>query len=72
LLLIASASRSGSPGISGPLRAGRGFSVAKDVNPVIDLFFEFVFVDAAVDLDGAEEVANTFVGQKRQKYRTNF
>ena len=30
------------------------------MNPVIDLFFEFVFVDEAVDLDGAEKVADAF------------
>jgi hypothetical protein len=27
------------------------------VNPFVDLFLEFVFVDEAVDLQGAEEVA---------------
>jgi hypothetical protein len=29
--------------------------VAKHLNPV-DLFFEFVFIDEAVDLDGAEKI----------------
>jgi len=27
------------------------------MNPVVDLFFELVFVDEAVDLQGAEKVA---------------
>jgi hypothetical protein len=36
------------------------------------LFLEFVLVDEAVDLDGAEEVADAFAGQKCQKDRTNF
>ena len=27
-----------------------GFGVAEDVNPFVDLFLEFVFVDEAVDL----------------------
>ena len=30
------------------------------MNPVVDLFFELVFVDEAVDLQGAEEVADAF------------
>jgi hypothetical protein len=30
------------------------------VNPIVDLFFELVFVDEAVDLQGAEEVADAF------------
>jgi len=38
--------------------AWRGHGVAKDLSPFVDLFFEFVFVDEAVDLDGAEEVAD--------------
>ena len=40
--------------------AGGGFGFSEDVNPVVDLLFEFVFVDEAVDLDGAEEVADAF------------
>jgi hypothetical protein len=40
LLRIASASRSGSPGISGPWVPGRRFGVAEDVNPFVDLFFD--------------------------------
>lgn len=31
-----------------------------------------LFCDEAVDLEGAEEVANTFAGPKRQKDLTNF
>ena len=54
-LLIASASRSGSPGISGPLVPGAGFGLAEDMNPVVDVFFELVFVDEVVDLKRAEE-----------------
>jgi len=30
------------------------------VNPVVDLFFEFNFIDEAVDLKGAEAVADAF------------
>ena len=37
-----------------------GFGVAKNLNPVVDLVFELVFVDEAVDLHGAEEVADAF------------
>ena len=40
--------------------AGGGFGVAEYLDPVVDLFFEFVFVDEAVDLHGAEEVADAF------------
>ena len=40
--------------------AGGGFGIAEYFNPVVDLFFEFVFVDEAVDLRGAEEVADAF------------
>ena len=50
LLLIASASRSGPPGISGPLVPGAGFGIAEDLYPVVDLFFEFSLVDEAVNL----------------------
>ena len=60
LLRIASASRSGSPGMRGPLVPGAGLVFLKDVNPVVDLFLEFVFVDETVDLHGAEKVADTF------------
>ena len=57
LLRIASAARSGSPG--GPGRWCRErVGAAKDSNPFVDLLFEFVFVDEAVDLDGAEEVGS--------------
>jgi hypothetical protein len=40
--------------------AGGRLGVAEDVNPVVDLFFKFVFVDKAVDLNRAEEVADAF------------
>jgi len=30
------------------------------LNPVVDLFFELVFVDETIDLQGAEEVADAF------------
>jgi hypothetical protein len=49
-------------GIAGDQRAvgaGRRFGVSEDVNPFVDLFFEFVFVDEAVDLERAEEMADT-------------
>jgi hypothetical protein len=36
------------------------------VNPLVDLLFEFVFVDEAVDLDGAEEVADVFADTARR------
>jgi hypothetical protein len=45
-------------GIAGNQRAfgaGGRFRVAKYLNPVVDLFLELVFVDEAVDLQGAEE-----------------
>ena len=48
-------------GVAGDQRAvcaGCGFGFAKDMNPVVDLFFELVFVD----LEGAEEVADAFDG----------
>ena len=35
--------------------AGGEFGVAEGFDPIVDLFFEFIFVDEAVDLDGAEE-----------------
>ena len=38
----------------------RRFGFAEHLNPIVDLFFEFVFVDEAVDLHGAEEVADAF------------
>ena len=44
--------------------AGSGFGISKHSNPVVDLFFELVFVDEAVDLNGAEEVADAFAGPK--------
>ena len=40
-------------GVERAVCAGSGFGVAKDANPFIDLFFEFVFVDQAVDLHRA-------------------
>jgi hypothetical protein len=40
---------SGSPGISGPLVPGRRFGVSKNLNPVVDLFFEFVSVDEVIN-----------------------
>src|SRR5947199_3437193 len=40
--------------------AGCGLGVSKDVNPFVDLLFEFIFLDEAVDLHGAEEVADAF------------
>jgi hypothetical protein len=51
--------------MSGPLVPGGGLGVAKDVNPLVDLFFEFVFIDEAVDLHGAEEMPDAFAGLKR-------
>jgi len=47
-------------GDQGAVGSRRGFGFAEDLNPVVDLFFEFVFVDEAVDLHGAEEVADAF------------
>jgi hypothetical protein len=44
--------------------AGGGLGVAEDVNPVVDLFFKFVFVDKTVDLESAEEVADAFADAK--------
>ena len=46
--------------MSGPVGAGGGLGVAEDVNPFVDLVFELVFVDEAVDLQGAEEMADAF------------
>ena len=57
LLLTASASISGSPGIKGPLDTGACFVFSKDLNPVLDLFFELVFVDEAIDPGAAPCVA---------------
>jgi hypothetical protein len=31
------------------------------VNPIVDLFFELVFIDEAVDLEGVEEMPDAFV-----------
>jgi len=31
--------------------------------PFVDLFFEFVLIDEAVDLDGAEEMADAFASR---------
>jgi hypothetical protein len=35
------------------------------LNPFVDLFFKFVFVDEAVDFYGAEEVADAFADAAR-------
>ena len=40
--------------------AGGGFGIAENLNPVVDLFFELVLVDEAVDLHGTEEVTDAF------------
>jgi hypothetical protein len=40
--------------------SGGGFGVVKDFNPFVDLSFELIFVDEAVDLHGAEKVADAF------------
>src|SRR5690349_24574049 len=40
--------------------AGGRLGAAEDVNPFVDLLFELVLVDEAVDLHGAEEVADAF------------
>ena len=39
--------------------AGRWFGVAEDVDPFVDLFFELIFVDEAIDLHSPEEMADT-------------
>ena len=39
--------------------AGRRFSIAENFNPLVDLFFELVFVDEAIDLHGAEETGRS-------------
>ena len=39
--------------------AGRRFSIAENFNPLVDLFFELVFVDEAIDLHGAEEMGRS-------------
>ena len=57
MLRIASASLSGIARDQRTACARRWLGFSEDVNPVVDLFFEFVFVDEAIDLDGAEEVA---------------
>src|SRR5687768_16855277 len=68
LLLIASASRSGSPGISGPLVPEAGLVLRKTRIHSSICFFEFVFVDEAVDLQGAEKVADVFTGVLRRDF----
>jgi hypothetical protein len=69
LLRIASAARSGSHG--GPGRWCRErVGAAKDSNPFVDLLFEFVFVDEAVDLDGAEEVGSLQISACTERGRT--
>ncbi len=50
-LRIASASRSGSPGMRGPLVPGAGL-VLRKTRIHSSICFEFVFVDEAVDLHG--------------------
>jgi len=47
--------------------AGGRFSLAEDVNPFVDLFFELVFVDEAVDLHGAEEMPDVFADASRSR-----
>ena len=37
--------------------AGRRFSIAENFNPLVDLFFELVFVDEAIDPGAAPCVA---------------
>ena len=39
---------------------------SENLNPVIDLFFEFVLVDEAVDLHGAEDVADAVLTTNRK------
>ena len=49
-------------GIAGDQRAGGAGSrlgVAEDVNPFVDVFFEFIFVDEAIDLHSPEEMVDT-------------
>ena len=45
--------------MSGPWVPGAGL-VFERPNPLVDLFFEFVLVDEAVNLDGPEEMADVF------------
>ena len=54
--------------MSGPLVPGAGF--AKGLDPLIDLLFEFVFVDEAVDLQGAEKMTAAFRAQRRKRRTT--
>jgi hypothetical protein len=35
--------------------AGRGLGVSENPDPFVDLVFEFIFVDEAVDLQGAKK-----------------
>jgi hypothetical protein len=51
-------SRSGSPGSAG--QWGRVWCCERRESPVVDLSFELIFVDEAVDLHGAEKVADAF------------
>ena len=60
LLRIASASLSGSPGMSGPLVPGAGLVFRNTRIHSSICFFKFVFVDESVNLHGAEEVADAF------------
>ena len=60
LLRIASASRSGSPGMRGPLVPGAGLVFLKDLNPVVHLRFELDGVDKPVDPHGPEGVTDPF------------
>ena len=55
---MASASRSGSPGIRGPGRPRRRAGVAEDADPFVDLALELVRVDEAVDPQRPEKVAD--------------
>jgi len=60
-------------GIAGDQRTaavGSGFGAAKNANPFVDLFFEFVFVDEAVDPHGAEEVGSLQIPACAERGRT--
>jgi hypothetical protein len=47
---------------------GAGLVLRKTSDPFVDLFFEFVFVDEAVDLHGAEEMADAFADAARGNF----
>ena len=54
---MASASRSGSPGIRGPGVPGAGRR-RKDADPFVDLTLELIWIDESIDPERAEEVAD--------------